>query len=106
MTYKFEKFGKFLVLKMEDIEELSEEAKEALLKAGSQIEANRARKGKKPCNAYVVVNEDEPYAEAVWKLVQDEWECRHSDEIFRKKLEGMINEIKSKKDNSRGKATY
>lgn len=66
----FKRENKFLVEKWEDINELPEEGKEALLKAVSQIEANRAKKGKVPCHNYIVVNEDEPYSEAVWKLIE------------------------------------
>jgi len=68
MTFKRE--DKYLVERWEDINKLPEEAKEALLKAVSRIEANRAIEGKTPCHKYVVVNEDEPYSQVVWKLIE------------------------------------
>lgn len=66
----FKRENKFLVEKWEDIDKLPERDREALLKAVSQIEANRAMEGKVPCHKYIVVNEDEPYSEAIWKLVE------------------------------------
>lgn len=66
----FKRENKFLVEKWEDIGELSITDREALLRAVSQIEANRAKKGKVPCHNYIVVNEDEPYSEAIWKLIE------------------------------------
>ena len=47
------------------------------------IREGREEEGRKD-NSYVVVNEDEPYAEQVWKLVQDHWE---EEEQRRKALE-------------------
>ena len=60
---------KYLVLKLADIENyLSQRHKEFLNECCDEIRLARLMAGKKS-NRYVVVNEDEPYAEKVWDLV-------------------------------------
>ncbi len=67
---EFKQEGKYLVLKWEDIEKcLGEVDKKLLEEMCNCIAANRHYYGKKD-NFYVVVNEDEPYAEQVWKLIE------------------------------------
>ncbi len=100
----FRKRDKYQVEKWEDIDRLPEEAQEALLKAVSQIEANRAAEGKIPCNKYVVVNEDEPYSDIVWKLIEISQEEELGEEgikliqdVVRDRLDGMLKSIRDYK---------
>ena len=70
----FEKdYSKYLVLKWEDIEKYLTQTDfmETLLALCKYIEHCRGLNGKKD-NSYVVVNEDEPYAEQVWELIEEE----------------------------------
>ena len=67
---EFKRRDKYLVLKWEDIYTLLKDSlKEELLYACEEISRKRHKQGKKD-NRYVVVNEDEPYAEIVWKLIE------------------------------------
>jgi len=76
MTRKFEREIKYLVLKWDDIDKyLSPQAKNSLLAICQEIDDKRLEEGKTP-NSYVVVNEDEPYAETVWQLIKEEWEAQ------------------------------
>lgn len=69
MAFK-RRYDKYLVLKWEDIDNLlNPYSKETLVHLISVIQAHRDIQGKKE-NTYVVVNEDEPYAEKVWKLIE------------------------------------
>lgn len=66
----FKRQQKYLVLKLEDIADALSNHEQAQLGAMIwKINAARTRTGKKE-NNYVVVNEDEPYAEEVWALIQ------------------------------------
>ena len=66
----FKRENKFLVLKSEDIEKyLDSYLKDQLDSVTAVIEDSRKEVGKKT-NSYIVVNEDEPYAEVVWKLIE------------------------------------
>jgi len=76
MPYKFKREEKYLVLKLEGIDKLPDQMLENLKAVLSYIESLRRAQGKKD-NSYIVVNEDEPYAEAVWKLIQEEEERKH-----------------------------
>ena len=70
--YKFERKPKFLVLKLKDCDEfLSPEQQSDLSQICKVIRQGRLEIGKKD-NSYVVVNCDEPYAEEVWKLIEQE----------------------------------
>jgi hypothetical protein len=72
---KFERYTKYEVIKLEDAKKyLLPIQKEMLFQIVHEIQAGRQKDGKPPCNNYVVVNEDEPYAEKVWKLIQSQWE--------------------------------
>ena len=64
-----QKEEKYLVLKLADIENyLSQRHKELLNECCDEIRLARLMVGKK-LNHYIVVNEEEPYAEKVWDLV-------------------------------------
>ncbi len=77
MAYKFEKdYNKYLVLKVDDIRKLPRGLQEGIEAAMGWITAGRILEGKKN-NSYVVVNEDEPYAETVWELIKKEEERKH-----------------------------
>ena len=70
MTQEFKRYGKYLVLKLEDIESfLSILDKKKLEEMCDTVGLMRKSIGKKE-NSYVAVNEDEPYAEIVWKLIE------------------------------------
>ncbi len=68
MTFKRE--TKYLVLKWDDVNKYLNENGQGWLRAiCNAIHEGREREGKKE-NTYVVVNEDEPYAEIVWELIE------------------------------------
>lgn len=72
---EFKRENKYLVLKHGDIElYLTKRDKADLNIMLLGIAKGRIDMGKKP-NHYVVVNEDEPYAEQVWQLIQEHWEA-------------------------------
>jgi len=75
-------YRKYYVLKRYDIiDALTPKQKQDFLEILTTIDSFRDGKGKKS-NTYVVVNEDEPYTDIVWKLV--EFNCTHtSDEVQR-----------------------
>jgi len=67
---KFQRYTKYLVLKIEDINNLlSRRESDKLLKLSKLILQRRKELGKEQ-NTYVVVNENEPYAELVWRLIE------------------------------------
>jgi len=66
----FERKEKYVVLKIDDVNEyLTSHYQTALRSICAIIEDGRRQDGKKS-NYYVVVNQDEPYAEQVWKLIE------------------------------------
>lgn len=66
----FERKRKYLVLKTDDIDSYLNTSEQcALLNICHIIGHGRELDGKKD-NSYVVVNEDEPYAEKVWALIE------------------------------------
>ncbi len=70
----FERYNKYLVLKLEDCNGyLSERQKLALDDICDTIGYCRKQLHKE-VNNYVVVNEDQPYAEQVWALIKAYWE--------------------------------
>jgi hypothetical protein len=72
---KFERYTKYEVIKLDDIKKFLNSDQKAILSGIIEtIKEGRKADGKVPCNNYVVVNEDEPYAEIVWKLIQSQWE--------------------------------
>ena len=72
MTYTFKREEKYFVLKWADIAKyLTREQRGQLGDIATVIDNCRTADGK-GYNGYVVVNEDEPYAEQVWQLVEAE----------------------------------
>ena len=72
---KVEKFGKFLVLKWEDINRhLTDKDFGEIVRIKNLVLLGKYGEGildpKVVKSSYYVVNTDEPYAEAVWKLIQ------------------------------------
>jgi len=71
---KFERYAKYEVMKLDDIDEfLSTAHRYYLADIVHSIQDGRRKQGKKPCNSYVVVNEDEPYANKVWDLIKESY---------------------------------
>lgn len=79
----FERYTKYEVIKLDDIEKyLTPDQKYILEEVVRTIQASRIRDGKTPTNSYVVVNEDQPYAETVWMLIEA-GETRTRDDLDR-----------------------
>lgn len=75
MTTEFKRYPKYEVMKLEDIEKyLSFEQRGQLANIIRTLEYGRLKEGKPACNSYVVVNEDQSYAEQVWALIKEQWE--------------------------------
>ena len=73
MTETFKREMKYIVIKNSDVEKyLEPKEKGELFNLCTAIDIGRTRSSKK-LNSYVVVNMDEPYAEKVWKLIEDHW---------------------------------
>lgn len=71
---KFKRYNKYIVLKIADINQyLTEDERLTLHNLSWKIQNARAAIGKEP-NSYVVVNQDMPYANKVWELIQKDWE--------------------------------
>ncbi len=84
MTYKFEKKPKYEITKLDDINNyLSESQQRIYWHLISQIQDARESEGKSRYNKYVVVNENEPYANEVWRLIKESEE----DKYIKKKIE-------------------
>ena len=79
---EFKKENKYFVLKWKDINQLPESLKEGLQAAAGWIHAGKKLEGF-PYNSYIVVNEDEPYAEAVWKLIELSQTEQVTPKVFR-----------------------
>jgi len=69
---QFERYGKFHVHKIEDEYYLNDSERRMLHALLNKIREGRLANKKKE-NIYVVVNEDEPYAEKVWELVKGDY---------------------------------
>lgn len=70
MQSSFQRKFKYQVQKIEDISKyLTTDEVEQYTTLINKIAKGRENAGKR-LNTYVVVNEDEPYAEVVWKLVE------------------------------------
>lgn len=70
---KFERYNKYLVLKWDDIEKYTNgEQKKWIERVCFSIRNHRLAHGKKD-HSYVVVNQDMPYAEKVWGLIEENW---------------------------------
>lgn len=80
---KFERYNKYEVIKLEDAQKyLTGNQKEKLQEIIKSIQWGRKGDGKVPCNSYVVVNEDQPYAEQVWGLIKEQWEKDNKQECL------------------------
>lgn len=67
---EFKREVKYIVFKIDDVNKyLSPDMKMNLVIISETILNGRAEDGKKP-NHYVVVNEDQAYAEKVWELIK------------------------------------
>jgi len=75
METEFKRYDKYEVIKLDDIEKyLDIPQKCKLSEIIGTIQVGRIHDNKIPCNNYVVVNEDQPYAEKVWALIKEQWE--------------------------------
>jgi hypothetical protein len=71
--FSFEKQEKYLVIKIEDmVNALDDNDSFFFRKLVHKIRDYRVNKGKPSYNSYIVVNEDEPYSNKVWKLIANE----------------------------------
>lgn len=69
---EFVRYEKYEVMKLDDMDKyLTSEQRKQLDTVIGIIQAGRVHDNKVPCNRYVVVNEDMPYAEQVWKLIEE-----------------------------------
>jgi len=67
---KVEKEFKFFVLNLKDVEKYLSLAQHRMLgEIADAIRQGRKNEGKVPENNYIVCNQDEPYAEAVWAVI-------------------------------------
>ncbi|HDR7892799.1 TPA: hypothetical protein QCY29_005267 [Bacillus toyonensis] len=63
---------KFIVFKMEDLEAVcSSEDVTTIMKVSDAIAEHRKETERDPYPSYLVVNEDEPYADQVLKMIQE-----------------------------------
>ncbi len=68
---EFKKEDKYLVLKLSDIDETLDTIDKLELEVFTENIANkRMDKGKERIPKYIVVKDDEPYAEQVWELIR------------------------------------
>jgi len=75
METEFKRYNKYEIMKLQDIKlYLSPIQRHNLMEIIETIQLGRKAVGKRPCNNYVVVNEDQPYAEQVWALIKEQWE--------------------------------
>jgi hypothetical protein len=77
MVYKFERVNKYLVLKLDDCHSFLTEAQKLHLDDICDTIGYQRKQLHKEENRYVVVNEDESYAEEVWALIREEEERKH-----------------------------
>jgi hypothetical protein len=76
MSEKFERENKYLVIKWADMRKyLNERQLQNLQEIIAKVGIGRAQDDKDD-HIYVVVNQDEPYAEDVWKLIEKHWRPR------------------------------
>ena len=75
--YQFKKEDKYLVVKTDDLEAATGETDwQEFWTTVNKVDEYRKAQCKKD-NKYVVVNEDEPYAEVVWKLIEMGEKTKH-----------------------------
>ncbi len=72
-TY-FEREKKYIVIKIQDLHLYADDVLWKLDDVLKRIEYGREKDGRDKDPKYVVVNEDEPYAEQVWALIKEHWE--------------------------------
>lgn len=64
------KENKYFVLKLDDLAEYTTQEERLFLdKVAVQIAEGRRRAKREPYNSYIVCNQDEPYAEDVWRVI-------------------------------------
>ena len=72
-TEEFKRENKYLVIKWADLRKyLNERQSQNLQEIIAKVGIGRAQDDKDD-HSYVVVNQDEPYAEKVWELVKEGW---------------------------------
>ncbi len=103
MTFK--RYNKYEVMKLDDIDKfLLPYEKHWLAAIVRSLQAGRRGEGKEPCNSYVVVNEDESYAEQVWQLIQRHCEQERldrpsvDDEVLIGVLKSLCSRLDADKD--------
>uniref|UniRef100_A0A6M3K6R8 Uncharacterized protein n=1 Tax=viral metagenome TaxID=1070528 RepID=A0A6M3K6R8_9ZZZZ len=69
--YQFIKHNKFLVLKIEDCDNYLTAYKQNELALICETIRRERMKNNKPINSYIIVNQDEPYANSVWELIKN-----------------------------------
>lgn len=75
----FKRERRYLVLKLEDIDNyIAPYGQKHLREICEIITSQRLEHGKKE-HGYVVVADDEPYIEQVWKLIKENWKPRLSE---------------------------
>jgi hypothetical protein len=67
---KFKREVRYEVIKLDDLAALEPPERQTLWGLIRKIQDYRENAGKPRCNAYVVVNQNEPYAEQVWALIE------------------------------------
>lgn len=73
---------KFCVFKVADIQKyLTDDEKIILEHISERIEAGRVKDGKTPGNKYVLCNQDEPYAEKVWQVIEEGETQKHQEKM-------------------------
>lgn len=88
----FTRYTKYEVMKLDDIEKYCSLAQREYLKYIIRtIQDGREEESKVPCNKYVVVNEDQPYAGIVWKLI--EFAETHTARDLERLIEGLDMEF-------------
>jgi len=76
VSQEFKRYEKYAVFKFADVQKyLSPSQLMALTNISMTIDQARLKDGKVN-HGYVVVSDDEPYAEEVWKLIEKNWTPR------------------------------
>ncbi len=74
---KFKRYNKYYVLKIGDIDRyLNSSEKVELATIAGKVSTGRRSDGKQDKD-YVVVNQEMPYAEKVWQLIEKQWNKDH-----------------------------
>ncbi|MEX5835826.1 hypothetical protein D070_13540 [Bacillus velezensis] len=76
--------SKYTILKNEDVTRYgTDEQQQALYDLGVEIALNRVIDGKQPFPQYLVINQDEPYAEEVISIMRKHghWEGDEDDSV-------------------------